>query len=128
MDIEKTIEGLTDEIDFMIGMGTAPLVGESARRILRSQQEEIKALKIDLRKSKEFNCNLAQENNEFKAQVELLRNAAKQTDGQFRIHAKLTDETKTILSCALNKTKKQCLSDIRASAIDKFSILENISF
>jgi len=44
MDVKETIEGLTDEIDFMIAMGTAPLVGESARRLLLSQQEEINNL------------------------------------------------------------------------------------
>jgi len=57
---------------------------------------------------------------ELESMVDILQRAARQTDNQFRIHAKLDSDTKTILSCALNKTEQQCLADVRADAVDEF--------
>ena len=61
-----------------------------------------------------------QEIAELKSMVDILQRAARQTDNQFRIHAKLDSDTKTILSCALNKTPAQCLQSVKADAVKAF--------
>ena len=59
-----------------------------------------------------------QEIAELKSMVDILQRAARQTDNQFRIHAKLDSDTKTILSCALNKTPAQCLQSVKADTLN----------
>lgn len=92
-----------------------------------ANQQEIASLKAELEQHDDEITTIEDVNQELlkiaderinglMAMVDILQRAAKQTDNQFRIHAKLDSDTKTILSCALNKTPAQCLASVKADA------------
>jgi len=84
-------------------------------------QAEIVALTIDLRKSKEFNCGLADEINGLKAQVNSLK------DGVTHFNASGGDLNQ--LLAAYVHTPRQCLASYRAKAItDAIANSEQIEF
>jgi len=77
-------------------------------------QAEIAALTIDLRKSKEFNCGLADEVNGLKAQVELLKRAAELYHVGYK--SSELDEANSIIIMS----PRQCLASVKADAVKSF--------
>lgn len=75
---------------------------------LENKKEEIAELKIDLRKSKEFNCGLATENNELKAMVNALKDGVTHFN---KSHGDLNP-----LLAAYVDTPRQCLTSVKADA------------
>jgi hypothetical protein len=82
-----------------------------------SNQLEIAELKIDLRKSKEFNFGLAQENHELKAMVNTLREHTSRY--MYRVEARGREPITSIVKL-LKKTPAQSLQIVKADAVKAF--------
>ena len=127
MKTKEIIDGLTDEIEFMVGMGSTPLLQEAARRELLANQEEIEALKEQISdqerrlddkvKLTKFldngNSQLSTENNGLKARVECI------ADYIYNMEAS-RGETILFRAKAMDfiegKTPAQCLVKVRSEA------------